>query len=89
MYICLMTNANASRIFHPGPPGVLSPVGRGWQNVQGIRCLAQTGNGGVFAGGRANFSAQLTRAVATMRMPSVIIAPIVIVRPLRPSKKKL
>ena len=38
---------------------------------------------------RENFSLQLTFAVVTMRMPSVMIAPIVIVRPVSPSKKKL
>ena len=38
---------------------------------------------------RENFSLQLTFAVVTMRMPSVMIAPIVIVSPVSPSKKKL
>ena len=38
---------------------------------------------------RVNFSDQFTLAVATISMPSVMIAPIVIVSPVSPSKKKL
>jgi hypothetical protein len=50
----------------------------------------QTTAGGAAARGlRRNFSDQSTRAEASMRMASVRIAPIVIVRPLIPSKKKL
>lgn len=37
----------------------------------------------------ANFSVQFTFAVVTIRIPSVMMAPIVIVSPVRPSKKKL
>jgi hypothetical protein len=47
----------------------------------------------VFKGGgtdrRVNFSDQFTFAVVTIRMPSVMIAPTVIVSPVSPSKKKL
>ena len=50
---------------------------------------AYAGSGGTLAAGRANFSFQFTRAVAAIRMPSVMIAPTVIVSPLSPSKKKL
>jgi hypothetical protein len=54
------------------------------------RYPAGTGGGiprnGVFA---PNFSAQFTRAVAAIKRARVTIAPIVIVWPVSPSKKKL